>query len=65
VFTDKGNHAVTLHVRRAIAEYIPVPADYLKKPDFVLQTDSETWVELYSSSTSLEEAVDTGKVKNE
>ena len=37
VFTDKGNHAVALHVRRGIAEYIPVPADYLKKSDFVLK----------------------------
>ncbi len=36
VFSDKGNHAVALHVRRGIAEYIPVPDDYLKKADFVL-----------------------------
>jgi alkyl sulfatase BDS1-like metallo-beta-lactamase superfamily hydrolase len=63
VFTDKGNHAVALHVRRGIAEYIPVPADYLKKPDFVLQMDSETWVGLYLSAVSLEDAVDSGKVK--
>ncbi len=26
VFTDKGNQAVALHVRRGVAEYIPVPA---------------------------------------
>jgi len=63
VFTDKGNHAVALHVRRGIAEYIPVPADYLKKSDFVLQMDSETWAELYLSAVSLEEAIDSGKVK--
>ena len=63
VFTDKGNHAVALHVRRGIAEYIPVPADYLKKSDFVLKMDSETWVGLYLSSVSLKEAIDSGKVK--
>lgn len=63
VFTDKGNHAVALHVRRGIAEYIPVPADYLKKADFVLQMDSETWVGLYLSAVSLKDAVDSGKVK--
>jgi alkyl sulfatase BDS1-like metallo-beta-lactamase superfamily hydrolase len=63
VFTDKGNHAVALHVRRGIAEYIPVPADYLQKSDYVLQMDSETWVELYLSSVSLKDAVDSGKVK--
>lgn len=63
VFTDKGNHAVALHVRRGIAEYIPVPADYLKTSDFVLQMDSETLVGLYLSAVSLEDAVDSGKVK--
>ena len=63
VFTDKGNHAVALHVRRGIAEYIPVPAEYLKKSDYVLQMDSETWVGLYLSTVSLEEAVDSGQVK--
>jgi alkyl sulfatase BDS1-like metallo-beta-lactamase superfamily hydrolase len=63
VLTDKGNHAVALHVRRGIAEYIPVPADYLQKSDYVLQMDSETWVELYLSSVSLKDAVDSGKVK--
>ena len=63
VFMDKGNHAVALHVRRGIAEYIPVPADYLKKSDFVLQMDSETWAGLYLSSISLKEAIDSGKVK--
>jgi len=63
VFTDKGNHAVALHVRRGIAEYIPVPADYLKTSDFVLQMDSETWVGLYLSAVSLGDAIDSGKVK--
>jgi alkyl sulfatase BDS1-like metallo-beta-lactamase superfamily hydrolase len=63
VFTDKGNHAVALHVRRGIAEYIPVPADYLQISDYVLQMDSEIWVELYLSAVSLKDAVDSGKVK--
>jgi len=63
VFTDKGNHAVALHVRRGIAEYIPVPADYLRKSDYVLKMDSETWVGLYLSAVSLKDAVDSGKVK--
>jgi len=43
VSTDKGNLAVALHVRRGIAEYIPVPADYLQKSDYVIKLDSETW----------------------
>ena len=40
-----------------------VPDDYLKKSDFVLQMDSETWAELYLSTVSLGDAVDSGKVK--
>ena len=62
VFTDKGNHAVALHVRRGIAEYIPVPADYFRESDFVLNLDSETWVGLYLSEMSLKDAIDSGKV---
>jgi len=62
VFTDKGNKSVGLHVRGGIAEYIPVPADYYKKTDYVLKLDSDTWVKLYLNSVSLKDAVDTGKV---
>lgn len=57
VFTDKGNHTVALHVRRGIAEYIPVPADYYRKADFVLKLDSETWAKLYLSEIDLEELI--------
>jgi len=63
VFTDKGNQAVALHVRRGVAEFIPVPADYYRESDFVLKLDSEAWFGLYLSSVSLKEAVDSGKVK--
>lgn len=63
LFTDKGNMAVALHVRGGIAEYIPVPADYLKKSDFVIKMDSEIWAKLYLSSVSLEEAIKSGEVK--
>jgi alkyl sulfatase BDS1-like metallo-beta-lactamase superfamily hydrolase len=63
VFTDKGNLGVALHVRRGIAEYVPVPADHYRQSDFVLKMDSETWAGLYLSSMSLKGAVDSGKVK--
>jgi len=62
VFTDKGHHAVALHVRRGIAEYVPVPADYYRKSDFVLKLDSETWARLYLSAVSLNDAIDSGKL---
>jgi alkyl sulfatase BDS1-like metallo-beta-lactamase superfamily hydrolase len=57
VFTDEGNQAVGLHVRRGIAEYIPVPAEYYRKADYVLKLDSETWAKLYLSTIDLGEAI--------
>lgn len=62
-FTDKGNLSVALHVRRGIAEFIPVPADYSRDSDFVLSMDSETWVKLYLSSLNLDEAIQSSDVK--
>ena len=49
VFTDKGDHAVALHLRRGVVEFIPVPADYYREPDSVVRFDSETWAALYLS----------------
>ena len=63
VFTDKENKAVGLHVRRGIVEYIPVPADYYRKPDYVIELGSEAWAALYLSSTDLAKAVAAGKIK--
>jgi len=63
VFTDKGNQAVALHVRRGVVEYIPVPADYYRKPDSILQLDSVTWAALYLSQTDLDPALANGKVR--
>lgn len=50
-------------MRCGVAEYIPVPADYLRESDYVLELDSETWAALYLSSTDVEKAVDDGKIK--
>jgi alkyl sulfatase BDS1-like metallo-beta-lactamase superfamily hydrolase len=63
IFTDRGNEAVALHIRRGISEYIPVPSDYYKKPDYSIKLDSESWAELYLSSITLGEAIDKGKVE--
>jgi alkyl sulfatase BDS1-like metallo-beta-lactamase superfamily hydrolase len=63
VFTDKGNLGVALHVRGGIAEYVTVPADHYRKPDFILKLDSETWAGLYLSAVSLGDAIGSGKVK--
>jgi len=65
VFTDKGNKSVGLNVRGGIAEYIPVPADYYQKSDYVIKLDSETWAELYLNSISMDEGISSGKVNIE
>jgi len=62
IFTDRGNHGVALHVRRGVVEYVPVPADYYRKSDFVLKLDSETWAGLYLSAVSLNDAIASGKL---
>jgi alkyl sulfatase BDS1-like metallo-beta-lactamase superfamily hydrolase len=63
VFTDEGNQAVGLHVRRGIAEYLSVPADHYRKADFVLELNSETWAKLYLSETDLGEAIGSKAVR--
>lgn len=40
----------------------PVPADYLKKSDYVLKMDSETWASLYVNAISLSDSTDSEKV---
>jgi hypothetical protein len=63
VFTDKGNLGVALHVRRGVAEYVPVPADHYRQSDLALKLDSQTWGGLYLSAASLTDAIDAGKVQ--
>ncbi len=65
VFTDKDNKEVSLHIRRGVAEYIPVPSDYYQKADYSIKMDSKTWAALYLSSVTLSEAIDSDKVQVE
>jgi len=65
VFTDHKDQTVALHVRRGVVEFIPEPSKYQKKADFVLKLDGKTWAELYLNSTTLGEAISSGKVKVE
>jgi len=63
VFTDKGNEAVALHIRRGVVEYIPVPSEYNRKSDYSLKLDSETWARLYINSITLGDAMANNTVK--
>jgi len=61
-FTDQGNQSVALHVRKGVAEFIAVPADYYKESDFSIELDAATWANLYLNSIDLAEAIEDGKV---
>lgn len=62
-FTDKGNLAVALHVRKGVVEYIPTPSEYFKTTDYKIQLDTDTWAKLYLNSIELNDAIDNGEVE--
>lgn len=61
-FTDTGEEAVGLHIRRGIAEYLTAPSEHYKAADFAVEMSSETWAELYLSSVSMTDAIASGAV---
>ena len=63
MFTGEGNPTVGLHVRRGIAEYLPVPADHYREADFVMELDGETWSKLYLNEIGVAEAIDSQSIK--
>jgi alkyl sulfatase BDS1-like metallo-beta-lactamase superfamily hydrolase len=65
VFTDHKDESVALHIRRGIVEFVAKPSEHLKKADFVLKMDGKTWAELYLNTTTLTDAISSGKVKVE
>jgi len=63
VFKDKSDKTVGLHVRRGVVEYIPDPAQYYQEAEMILELDSETWAAIYLGTTSMKDAIASGKVK--
>lgn len=51
-----------LHVRRAVAEFIPEPDRYQYKPDLTLAMTGETWAKLYLSLATPEDLIQSGAV---
>jgi len=60
-FTD-GTKA-GLHIRRAIAEFVPDPDKYQHKPDVTVSMSGETWVKLYLSAATPEDLIKKGEIK--
>ena len=52
-----------LHIRRAVAEFVPEPDSYLRKPDVTLAMTGQTWVKLYLSQAMPEDLIKTGEIK--
>ena len=63
VFADQKDHAVALHIRRGVAEFVPEPATYLKKADYVLKLDGKTWASVYLGTADMAEEIRSKKVK--
>ena len=63
VFTDQKDQAVALHIRRAVAEFIPEPSTYLKKADYVLTLDGKTWASIYLGNSDITKEIQSKKVK--
>jgi len=52
-----------LHIRRAVAEFVPEPDGYQRKPDITLAMSGATWVKLYLSQTMPEDLIKSGEIK--
>jgi len=63
-FDFRGNRkTVGLHIRRAVAEYLPDPDEHYKLADVVMSLSGETWVKLYLSQASVQELVGSKEVE--
>ncbi len=62
-FTDGDEPVVGLHVRRAVAEFLPEPDEHYKPADVTVGLSGEAWAALYLSLATIEELVADGKAE--
>ena len=60
-FTD-GTSA-GLHVRRAVAEFVPEPDKYKRMPDITLSMSPEVWTKIYLSRALPQDLIKNGEIK--
>jgi len=60
-FADGTNAG--LHIRRAVAEFVPEPGRYERKPDITLAMTGPTWVKLYLSRATPDDLIKRGEIK--
>jgi len=59
---DDGSRA-GLHIRRAVAEFVPDPDVYQRRPDVTLAMKRETWARLYLSQELPEDLIRRGDIE--
>lgn len=52
-----------LDIRRAVAEFVPNPDSYQRKPDITMAMTGETWVKIYLSLAMPEDLIASGEIK--
>ncbi len=62
-FTDAGKPVVGLHVRRAVAEFLPDPNSHYRLADVTIALSGEAWARLFLSQATFGELVDGGEIE--
>ncbi len=62
-FTDAGQLDVGLHVRRAVAEFLPDPDSHYRLADVTIALSGEAWARLFLSQAAFGELVDNGEIE--
>jgi len=52
-----------LHIRRAVAEFVPDPDVYQRKPDVTLSMSGQSWASLYLSQAKPEDLIERGEIQ--
>jgi len=52
-----------LHVRRAVAEFIDNPDEYVRKPDIVLKLSGDTWAKIFLSEVTIDGLIESGDLE--
>ncbi|MHC4757271.1 MAG: alkyl sulfatase dimerization domain-containing protein [Planctomycetota bacterium] len=62
-FNFQGDHkTVALHIRRAVAEYLPDPDEHYKLANVALSLSGQAWAKLYLSQATVQELVDNKEI---
>jgi alkyl sulfatase BDS1-like metallo-beta-lactamase superfamily hydrolase len=61
-FTDGNKSVVGLHIRRAVAEYLPDPEKHYRTADLVIALTGQAWARLYLSQASVQDVAEAGEL---